>query len=217
MYVRFNFALWFGALIFTTVVHAQPGSTMSGTIPNWEDGEARIVLLGPRQVPPPRVRPAGVQTIGTITADGSFTLDVPGSFTEEDFVPVAEFLDPGCSNIALEPPDAVYFPVIYGVYRDDGTLIGEIFRGSPGAEKGPIPGEFTSLPGYAEQSFTLTGSCPDERRFVVEDYDFSVEAGWHELIQSFTEHPDKAGWRSDLWRNQAVPDQATWILLRPPR
>lgn len=217
MFVRGKLSIWFGALILSTAAFAQPGSTLRGTVPGWDDGEARVVLLGARHVPPPRVRPADARTIGSIASDGEFAITLPEDFPAGDFVPVAEFLDPGCPELSLEPRDAVYFPVIYGIYRDDGTLIGEIFRGSPGAEKGPLPGEFTTLPGYAEQSFTLSGSCPDSRRFVVEDYELDVEAGWHELVQSFTEHPEKAGWRSDLWRNEAVPDDAIWILLRPPR
>lgn len=217
MFVRFTLSIWFGALALSTSVSAQPDATVTGTVTGWQYGEANVVLLAPRHVPPPFVRPGSAPTIGAVASDGAFTINLPESFPDEDFVPAAGFLDPTCSDLSVDPPDASYVPIIYAVYRDDESLLGEIFRGSPGVERGPLPGEFTTLPGYAEHSFSLNGSCPDPRRSVIEDYDFTVDAGWHELIQSFTENPERVGWRTDLWRNQAVPDEAIWILIQPPR
>lgn len=204
-------------LASSSTVLAQSGTTLSGELSTWRDGSAEIVLLAPRHIPPPFVRPANSPTIGTVAGDGSFRLTIPERFPEDEFVPVVDYLDSNCSGASLEPRDAVYFPMTYGVYKSDGTLIGEIFRGSPGAGRGPAPGEFSTLPGYANRPFTLRGECPDPSRRVVEDYDFSVEAGWHEIVQSFAEHPDQSGWRIDRWRNEPVPANATWTLIRPPR
>ena len=217
MLQRLKAVITFATLTCSTTVLAQSGSTLSGTVQGWQDGEAEIVLLAPRHVPPPFARPADAPTIGTVGEDGSLSISVPESFPEEEFVHVAQFLDPGCSDASLEPPDAVYFPVTFGVYTAEGGLVGEVFRGSSGAERGPLPGEFTTLPGYAEEPFELRGSCTDPRRRVVEDYDFSVDGGWHEIVQSFTEHPERAGWRIDRWRNEPVPEKAVWLLITPPR
>lgn len=214
---RLKAVVTFAALIFSTTVLAQSGTTLSGVVPRWQEGEADIVLLPPRHVPPPFTRPSDSLQIGTVAEDGTFTITLPESLPREEFVPVARFLDPGCAELSLEPAEAAYFPITFGVYDAGGALIGELFRGSTGAEQGPIPGEYTTLPGYAEQGFTLRGSCPDPRRPVVEEYDVSVEAGWHELVQTFTEHPEKTGWRIDRWRNEPVPEQAVWLLIGPPR
>ena len=207
------------AIVLMTIaglVLAQSAPSFEGQVQGWQDGEAEIVLLAPGHVPPPFVRPAEAPTIGQIAEDGRFSLTLPESLPEDAFVPVDDFLDPGCVDAVLDPPDATYFPVAYGIYRDDGSLIGEIFRASSGADVGPQPGEYSTLPGYAEQSFTLSGVCPNPTRRVEEDYDFSVEAGWHEIVQSFEEHPSEPGWRIDRWRNEPVPDDAIWVILRPP-
>jgi hypothetical protein len=117
----------------------------------------------------------------------------------------------------VAPEDAVYVPIALAVYDSDGRLIGEIFEASPGLSVavGPSPGEYTVVSGYADEGFTLTGKCSDSRRRVVEDYDFTVEAGWHDIIQSFEEDPGRERWRIDAWRNDPVPEDAVWVLLRP--
>lgn len=196
---------------------AQPGAILSGTVSGWQDGDAEVVLLLPRHIPPPYVRPADAPVIGSVASDGSLTIAVPERFPPDEFVPVADFLDPGCTELSLAPESATYFPIAYGVYRDNGSLIGEVFLGNRALADapGPVPGGYSLLHGYADQPFSLQGQCEDPRRRVIEDYDVDVEAGWHDVVQRFEDAPDREGWRIDRWRAEAVPEDAVWLLLRP--
>ena len=202
-------------LTLSSTVLAQDSLTFSGQVQDWQYGEAQLIIPG--SVPPPLSRPEGAPVIGAVAADGSFTFTLPETMPEEDFVPVGEFLDPGCTDLTVSPEDASYYPVAIVAYRSDGSVIGEIFRGSPGIEAGPIPPGYSVLSGYATESFTVRGSCPAPDRAVVEDYDFAVEPGWHDVIQRFMEAPERPNWRIDRWVSEPIPDDAVWVLIRPPQ
>lgn len=122
MFVRLIAVMSVSTVMCSGLVLARPDTSSSGSLPGWQDGEAEVVLLEPRHVPPPFVRPSNSTTIGRVAADGRFSI-----------------------------------------------------------------------------------------------YDFSVGAGWHEIVQSFAEHPEQPGWRVDRWRKQSVPEDAVRVLIRPPR
>lgn len=215
MSLRLVFLTLTAVLLCAGAAWAQPGATLSGQLPQWREGEAEVLLLLPRHVPPPFTRPADALVVGAVDASGVFTITLPEAFPRDGYVPVGEFLDPECTEARVSPADATYVPIAYGAYGPDGRLIGEIFQASS-AHAGPAPGEYSILSGLADAGFEIRGACADDRRRVVEDYDFSVGAGWHDIVQRFARHPDRDGWRIDRWRNEEVPGDAVWTLLRPP-
>lgn len=205
------------ALVCSSTALAQSESIVAGEVEEWQGRAADLVLLTHRHIPPPFVRPAGVPTVGTVEPDGSFTLSIPSPFSTEDSVGVVDFLDPGCAGGVVTPEGATYVPLAIVAYDSEGALVGEIFQASAGSGLGvgPVPGGYSIVYGYSDDGFALRGTCPDARRQVVEDYDFAVGAGWHEVVQRFEEDPNRVGWRIDRWRSEPVPEDAVWVMISP--
>ena len=194
---------------------AQETESMSGHVEGWTDGEAQVVLVNGSDWPPAMTMRSDALVVGSVSADGELQFTLPPSMPDEEFVPVGEFLDPGCEDLTQSPEDARYFPMELIAYSPEGNVIGAVFLVNPGGGSGPVPGGYSVLMGYSTQSFTLRGSCPQAGRPVVEAYDLAVEPGWHTMIQRFSEHSEDPRIRVDTWVNEDIPEDAVWIIDRP--
>ena len=206
-------------LVFLAATGSAIGQTpesYSGQVSGWNAGQGQLILINSNDWPPPRTLPPDAMVVGSVTPDGQMSVTLPESMPEDEFVPAGGFLDPGCENLTVTPADAQYYPIELIAYSMDGDMIGIVFLANPGAA-GPAPGGYSVLMGYSAQPYSLSGSCPQRGRSVIEEYDFSVEPGWHSIVQRFSEHPEEEGMRLDRWTNEDVPEDATWILERPPR
>lgn len=159
------------------------GLTLSGTISDWDMGEAElaILLLGEGDL-----EESERLATSMIAADGSFEISVPGSVPDEALNRGSAFTLCGGSRFdgtVSEPTWGEGFtaPLVSQDCEPLGLLTPASSQDIAGFGRGEAGDFFVGFM-YVDRDLTIQGSCGRNEHSFVNDYDVALTKGWNQVV-----------------------------------
>lgn len=202
-------------LAFASTAHAQRPLTLRGTIVNPTGADGTIAAWG-------GYLDAGLQStvgLGTVAADGSFTLDLPGAIADGalGYVDVTGLCLRGGQDMRVTPARFGHMVVNYLLAFETSEPVGAMLASSDeaiarlaAAERAPQAGDYLVYFLYVPDPVRIEGACVGNDDTPVR-YDVNARTGWNTVLVTY-ETADGA-LRAVLTSVDAVPADAAWRSL----
>lgn len=184
-----------------------PALTLSGTANGYTGAAGELVATMQNSQ-------AEVAT-GTIAADGSFSLELPGELTDEQ---VSDSNDPEnyvfCEANPVDVSSATWEADLLDLpeVRGGGEATGELLLSN--AANFTDPSALTGLkqvtPVYSTSALSVTGDCSDDG--VTTTFDMQLQTGWNYIVLEVTNDDASTGTLSTV---PSLPTDARWDFVPP--
>lgn len=188
------------------------GLTLSGTVSNWDMGEAElaIVLFGEGEL-----EESERLATSSIAPDGSFEITVPPSLPEEGLTRGSMFTLCGGGRFdgtVSEPTwrEGFTAPLV----SQDGEPLGLLTPSSSQDFAGFGPGQagdfFVGFL-YVDRDLTIQGSCARNGHSFVNDYDAALNKGWNQVVLSVDEVTEDGAMVMSARTVATLPEGTHWF------
>lgn len=148
---------------------------------------------------------------GTISAEGAFTLELPGSLVPNQLVASAESFPCSTDTLTYSAPDAAADFLTNPEVIQGSEAVGTLSLSNRASDAAGLElGSKEVFPVYSSGALTVSGICTDAELGNVTTYDVTLEPGWNYVLQELTDNLGTAATYSVV---AEVPADVTWRFV----